>query len=228
MIALTEIRCLVAQGAHYHSSCRKSYTRSEERHTKSETVNQYTEFQEAHNQAFEFIVNHVQKELIGNHNVERLSMLKEKYQTYMQTHFQQHYNPNYRDQKLKEKLENRFYEQIVFWSQNQSPTLVFLSSVETGEAVETAFGESVSDKRELKDAAILLRRVILQSFNDTAEIPWPPCHICSSSSLQICYTQSQTLINHFNMKDQSCLFAKLLSTMYAKANGYYQNNFFLA
>ena len=70
----------------------------------------------------------------------------------MQTHFQQHYNPNYRDQKLKEKLENRFHEQIVFWSQNQSPTLVFLSSVETGEAVETAFGESVSDNRELKDS----------------------------------------------------------------------------
>ena len=174
MIALTENNCLIAQEAYYHSACRKNYTRNHERHTQNETSTEHIECQQAHNQAFDFIVKYVQEAIVDNGNVVRLSMITDKYQTYMESNFKAYYNPHYRSQKLKEKLESKFGEKIVFWSQNQSRTLVFSSNIETGEAVETVFEEVSSDKKRLKEAAILLRNLILKSFHSSTELPWPP------------------------------------------------------
>ena len=80
MIALTENNCLIAQEAQYHPSCRRDYTRSDARNANTNTTQ--IELQEGHNQAFEFISNYVQKEIIDNCNVERISMLKEKVAQY--------------------------------------------------------------------------------------------------------------------------------------------------
>ena len=85
----------------------------------------------------------------------------------MKSNFQHYYNPYYRSQKLKEKLESKFGEKIVFWSQNKSRTFIFSSNVETGEAVETVFEEVSSDKTRLKEAVILLRNLILKSFQSS-------------------------------------------------------------
>ena len=52
--------------------------------------------------------------------------------------------------------------------------LVYSSGIETGIAVEAAFQEAASDKRRLKEAAILLRRLIIDSFKQAPEMPWPP------------------------------------------------------
>ena len=174
MISLIENYCLIAHEAHYHHTCRKDYTRSDARHLKSETNSDRNELLEAHNYAFEYICDYVKTEVIENCNVERMTMLKEKYQTFMQSKYYSQYNPDYKTQNLKVKLKKRFGDKLSFWQPNYRSDLVYSSGIETGIAVEAAFQEAASDKRRLKEAAILLRRLIIDSFKQAPEMPWPP------------------------------------------------------
>ena len=90
--------CLIVHEAHYHNICSKDYTRSYTRNLNSESNREQLELLEAHNKAFEYISNYVKKEIIENRMIERMSMLKVKYQTFMQSNYSRQYNPDYRTQ----------------------------------------------------------------------------------------------------------------------------------
>ena len=94
---------LVAKEAHYHASCRKSYTRSEERHDvpKKEELGGQADVEAAHKAAFENLCEHVNASIISGGNVERMSMLRERYLTSILHNNPDCYNPDYKIDKLK-------------------------------------------------------------------------------------------------------------------------------
>ncbi|KAK3785199.1 hypothetical protein RRG08_021091 [Elysia crispata] len=78
----------------YHRPCYQTFTRRTQ-----------SKMEEAHSQAFHYICDYVQKHIIENATVERMTMLREKYLTYLQSKYPQEYNPNYKTDKLKQKLQ---------------------------------------------------------------------------------------------------------------------------
>ena len=73
---------LVAREAHYRSSCRRNYTRLEPRHTRHEGSDAH-KITSAHNEAFDFSIQCVDDQIIEEQNVKRLTMLNERYLTYL-------------------------------------------------------------------------------------------------------------------------------------------------
>ncbi|KAK3763368.1 hypothetical protein RRG08_042158 [Elysia crispata] len=104
---ITGNSCLVAKEAHYHDSCRHEYTRKGDRH-QAATDPALLKSEKAH--AFTHIKGYVRKYIIENSQVERMTMLTEKYCLYMQSHHPEVYNPNYKTYKLKEKLLKAFWK----------------------------------------------------------------------------------------------------------------------
>ncbi|KAK3732161.1 hypothetical protein RRG08_026543 [Elysia crispata] len=101
-------------------------------------------------------------------------MLTENYCLYMQSHHPEVYNPNYKTYKLKEKLLKAFGSKLQFWQPNYRSELVFSAEVPKGCAVEAAFECASSDERRLEEVALVLRRLIFDSFKNAPEMPWPP------------------------------------------------------
>ncbi|KAK3776113.1 hypothetical protein RRG08_046780 [Elysia crispata] len=165
--------CLVAKEAHYHDSCRREYTRKDDRH-QAATDPALLKSEKAQADAFTHIKGYVQKYIIENSQVERMTMLTEKYCLYMQSHHPEVYNPNYKTYKLKEKLLKAFGSKLQFWQPNYRSELVFSAEVPKGCAVEAAFECASSDERRLEEAALVLRRLIFDSFKNAPEMPWPP------------------------------------------------------
>ena len=88
VLGIAETACLIAREAHYHESCSRDYTRNVA-HTTLPTstcnIETQSKMEEAHSQAFHYICDYVQKHIIDNATVERMTMLKEKYLTYLQS-----------------------------------------------------------------------------------------------------------------------------------------------
>ncbi|KAK3773241.1 hypothetical protein RRG08_012366 [Elysia crispata] len=170
---ITGNSCLVAKEAHYHDSCRREYTRKDDRH-QAATDPALLKSEKAHADTFTHIKGYVQKYIIENSQVERMTMLTEKYCLYMQSHHPEVYNPNYKTYKLKDKLLKAFGSKLQFWQPNYRSELVFSAEVPKGCAVEAAFECASSDERRLEEAALVLRRLIFDSFKNAPEMPWPP------------------------------------------------------
>ena len=167
---------LVAKEAHYHASCRKSYTRSEERHDvpKKEELGGQADVEAAHKAAFENLCEHVNASIISGGNVERMSMLRERYLTSILHNNPDCYNPDYKTDKLKSKLVKRFGSSIQFWQPNYKSELVYASDITKGEAIEVAFEAAASETKRLQEAASILRRAIQVAYAEAEEMPWPP------------------------------------------------------
>lgn len=123
---LREIRNkdLIAREAMYHNTCRRVYTRKMAQ-TSEEAEAGTSEQQEAHMKTFEFICNYVDSAIIKGSNVERITMLREKYLNFLKENYPKLYNPNYKTYKLKDKLSRHFGTQIQFWQPNFRSELVF-------------------------------------------------------------------------------------------------------
>ena len=167
---------LVAKEAHYHASCRKNYTRSEERHDvpKKEELGGQADVEAAHKAAFENLCEHVNASIISGGNVERMSMLRERYLTSILHNNPDCYNPDYKTDKLKSKLVKRFGSSIQFWQPNYKSELVYTSDITKGEAIEVAFEAAASETKRLQEAASILRRAIQVAYAEAEEMPWPP------------------------------------------------------
>ena len=167
---------LVAKEAHYHASCRKSYTCSEERHDvpKKEELGGQADVEAAHKAAFENLCEHVNASIISGGNVERMSMLREWYLTSILHNNPDCYNPDYKTDKLKSKLVKRFGSSIQFWQPNYKSELVYASDITKGEAIEVAFEAAASETKRLQEAASILRRAIQVAYAEAEEMPWPP------------------------------------------------------
>lgn len=86
---------LVAREAHYQNSCRRAYTRAWERNQKECTDKEAVEEHRAHDSAFQYIIQYLQLHIIEQCNVERTTMLAEKYQQFMLENHSEFYNKNY-------------------------------------------------------------------------------------------------------------------------------------
>ena len=108
---------LQAREARYHPSCRKNYTRLQERNINEVENPKVKQEQEAHKAAFDYLCKYVDESIIKRANVERVSKVKEKYLLFLQDQFPEFYNPQYKTCKLKEKLKKNLVTNCSFGNQ---------------------------------------------------------------------------------------------------------------
>lgn len=183
---------LVAKEARYHLACYHQFVPPEGPASTSVSGTEKA-MHMAHDDAFRYICRYVEESIIQGCQVERITMLKEKYLMYMSENHSEFYNSQYKTDKLKVKLVKHFGQKIQFWRPNYRSELVYSSNIQPGEAVETAFEAAASDSRLLEEAALVLRRVILSSFKSSDELPWPP----PSGKAMRDFTPPPALLQHF-------------------------------
>jgi len=113
----------------------------------------------------------VEENIIFGHNVEKLTMLKERYLSYILKHYPSVYNENYKTYKFKDKLIKHFQKQPE--SVNTTSELVYGAHVE-GNAIEKAFELADSDEKRLIESAMILCRYFLECRHNSCDMPWPP------------------------------------------------------
>lgn len=175
MLGKIQYQDLVAREAHYHNACRQKYTRNEQRHV-THTDSESSKAQAAHSESFSFICQYIETHIIEGHNVERLTMLRERYLNHLLENDPSAYNEKYKTYKLKDKLVKHFGQRLRFWQPGSSMTsseLVYGANVE-GRAVEKAFELAASDERRLVESAMTLRRYIFDEQRQSTPMPWPP------------------------------------------------------
>ena len=163
---------LRAREARYHNCCRREYTRSSTRHTGHKD-SESTQSQAAHNDAFQFICSYIQEHILVEGKVERLSMIQERYLSFILEKHPRFYNEKYKAYKLKDKLCKYFGKKLSFWQPRKKTDLVYAADIE-GEAVEAAFEFAASDERRLIETAMIIRRIINENRQESEPMPWPP------------------------------------------------------
>ena len=154
---------ILAREAYYHESCRKKLTQNDSRNPKGTDIIS-KEREEVHGKAFEYLSDYVNKSVIKDLNVERMTMLREKYLLYIQEHFPSFYNDKYKTYKLKNKLISRFGDKLNFWQPNYMSELVYSSSIVGGQAVESAFVSAASEQRRVEDRAYFEKKNFRKLF----------------------------------------------------------------
>jgi len=87
-------------------------------------------------------------------------MLRERYVQHVQYNAPSFYNPYYRIYTLKERIDRHFGDKIMLWRPNNKSELLYSAEVETGVAVEAAFGAATSEAKILNDASVLHRTIM--------------------------------------------------------------------
>lgn len=178
---------LFAAEAHFHSSCKKKYLQDPDywRSTDSEAKLHQEELEEAHERAFRQVCDRVSIEVIDNNGVLKLVELLKMYTTALdETNFP---NAEYRGEKLKAKLQSTYGEQITFCQIEQKgqykSQLIYSSSMKLEKAVQSAF--ILGSRDTLSDVAEKLRNVILNAFENSGALRWPPTaeHIDKSDGI---------------------------------------------
>ena len=165
---------LVAKEAKYHKSCYEAYMPPEKGSTSFASSDEAVkENYAAHEAAFQHVCEYIQKQIIEGCNVERITMLRERYLQYLKNNYTKYYNPGYKTSKLKAKLIKHFDQSIKFWQPNYHSELVYSSNIGQGKTVEAAFEAAASDSRILEEAALILRRQVLDHAK-SFQLPWPP------------------------------------------------------
>jgi hypothetical protein len=174
-----------AKEARYHESCRREYVRRDRQQQRGENISEHdhdsssvshTAVKTAYAEAFEVVCRYVDQEILQGGKVVRMSMLHSISQRHVQINYPDIYNESNTVQKLKNKLLSKYPTEIQFWlPQAQCKSeLVFSSTLDIGEAVETAFEASTSETRILTEAAAIIRRNIKSGFTQSKGMPWPP------------------------------------------------------
>ena len=179
---LTRIRGkdLFACEAKYHRSCRKSFhiqdpkswrsANDEQRHTQKA-------LEEAHRFAFSKVCEVIEKEVLINKQMMKLSDLRRLYIGHLEgTNFA---NPEYRGSKLKDKLQNhpKYSTTLSFCQVNESGPqyhsyIVYSSGVSIDDAIRKAYALGSSDI--IKESGSRLHDVVQHSFKEASELVWPP------------------------------------------------------
>jgi hypothetical protein len=173
-----------AKVARYHESCRREYVRRDRQQQRGDnksaddhdsfSVSQ-TAVKAAYAEAFEVVCRYVDQEILQGGKVVRMSMLHSTSQRQVQINYPDVHNESNTVQKLKNKLLSKYPTEIQLWlPQAQCKSeLVFSSTLDIGEAVETAFEASTSETRILTEAAAIIRRNIKSGFTQSKGMPWP-------------------------------------------------------
>ena len=165
---------MIAREAHYHTSCRKNYTRADDRHGRCNKDGRVFEELNAHQNTFNYISSYIEENLIHGCTVERMTMLNKRYLQCMYENSPSVYNPLYKTSKLKSKLIKTFGSRIKFWQPNYKSELVYSSEIPHGQAIETAFEAAASESKRVEEAALVLRRIITEGHKESVKLPWPP------------------------------------------------------
>ena len=94
---------LLAKEAWYHSSCRRNYTRKEDRNKKSVCDAKAKASIFAHGEAFDYICKVVDRDIIRYGNIKQLNTLISMYQSFLEEHHPDFCNANYKSYKLHYK-----------------------------------------------------------------------------------------------------------------------------
>ena len=78
----------------YHNCCHREYTRSSRKHTANKD-SESTQSQAAHNDAFQFIRGYILEHILIEGEVERLSMIRERYLSFILEKHPRFYNEKY-------------------------------------------------------------------------------------------------------------------------------------
>ena len=73
---------LLVREAHYHNSCRRAYTRNENRRSLN-SDSEAAIMLEAHRKSFEHLCGYIEEHIISDLKVERITMLRERYLLYL-------------------------------------------------------------------------------------------------------------------------------------------------
>ena len=71
-------------------------------------------------------------------------------------------------------MKNRFGTKIQFWRPSSKGELVYSDEILKGQAVEVAFESACSDEKRIEEAALILRRHVLDAKNSSGDISFPP------------------------------------------------------
>jgi hypothetical protein len=193
---------LEAGEAHYHETCRQAYIRRDDRqhhrpslHDPNEGPNLFggAEQRAAYNDAFSHACEYIDELVIARGQVIRMSMVRERYLSYIQANTPVFYNENHQMHKLKEKIVRHYGDLVKFWQPNYKSELLYSSGILTGEAVAVAFESATSELRMLEEAAMILRRHIVNGQQSAAEMPWPP----SATYLKSCAISPPACLTDF-------------------------------
>ena len=217
---------LIAREAWYHNCCRKNYTRSTKRHTTKEDSESSQE-KAAHNAAFQHICRYMEEIILKGGNIERLSMIRERYLKFLLDNYPKFYNENYKTYKLKDKLCKHFGKRLAFWQPRKRAELVYAADIE-GEAVEAAFELAGSDERRLIECAAIIRRHIIECRLVSEPMPWPPSATWLLSNQRrppeilltfLIYLITGKPAKHASLKSQRCAQSFAEDLCYASTNG---------
>ena len=101
----------------------------------------------AYDNAFIFLCQYINDYIINEGCVEKMTMLREKYLTYIEEHTPMFYTPMHKTLKLKYRLISHFGDKIQFWHPNYKSELVYSSDLQTSEAVEVTFEGATSETK---------------------------------------------------------------------------------
>ena len=189
MLANIRLKDLLAGEAHYHASCYRDYTRKQHRQddtfsaaSTSTAGDETTEadhygsvrHKQAAEAAFEHVCKYVDKHILVEGSIVRMTMLRDRYSQHMKDNAPDFYNENYRTHSLKVRILLRYGEKLSFRQPRSGSELVYKSDIDVGAAVEMAFIAHSSEKRMFQNAALSLRQHILSSQTESPELPWPP------------------------------------------------------
>lgn len=165
---------LVAKEAHYHEECRRAYIKILTKQDQDENFAEESECHAAHTEAFQYLCEYIQKEIVKGASICRISMLKEKYILFLRENHSKFYNPHYKIDKLKSKIMKSFGNSVHFFQPKYGSEILYSDEISTTSAVEHVYETSSSEIKRLESAAMLLRCNILEKQREYAETEWPP------------------------------------------------------
>lgn len=161
--------------AKYHPSCRRAYIRDPDRSKSRDdgNVQRQKALEEAHSNSFQKVCQFIDKDIIVNGAVVKLTELCKIYISHL--HETEFPNPNYRCEKLKKKLENceRYKGLLGFCPilENFNTYLVFSRKIELSDAIRRSYQLGLGDK--VIDVAESLRQEIIHAFQNVDNTTWP-------------------------------------------------------
>ena len=152
------------------------------RSSNTEEKKKQQEMEIAHADAFAVVCDSVLKEVVEMKQIVRLEELREQY--VKELNKTQYSNPNYRADKLKSKLEKHdtigkevgFLNLLDNTCKNVkgrfNSQIVFCKTMGLGKALTLAYNLGSVDS--IKEVATMIRTSILNGFQSSEKLPWPP------------------------------------------------------
>ena len=161
-----------------HRTCRTEYMQKPEswRSRSKEEKESQSELEEAHLDAFQNVCKVIEKSIIEEHNVMKLTDLREIYiQSLNNSNFP---NEDYRGEKLKHKIEKHplFSKHVSFLRLDNNSQYHSLLIYNANTSIAQALGKAyiLGGKDTHKEVALNLRKAVFQKYKESDKLPWPP------------------------------------------------------